>query len=125
MGLKTAGATLCFRGGLLSGTVHVALHTAEPEAANELAGNGYARVAVGEADWTIDGASGEASNANRIAFPTPTAAWADPTHVALWDAAGAGNLLAAIALTNDVAPPPAGIEVSFPIGTLTLALATD
>ena len=125
MGLKTAGEKLCFQGGLFSAARHVALHTAAPEAANELTGNGYARIAVDAAGWTIDAVTGQASNAAAIAFPAPTAAWGKPTHVGLWDMAGGGNLLASLALDNDMPAPAPGAEVSFAIGALTFAITTD
>ncbi len=125
MGLKTEGEKLCFQGGLLSATVHVALHTADPDAANELAGGDYNRVAVDAVGWTIDAGTGEASNAAVIAFPAPTAAWGDPTHVGLWDAAAGGNLLASVALANDVPAPAPGAEISIPAAALAVAIITD
>ncbi len=125
MGLKTEGEKLCFQGGLFSRTIHVALHTAAPEFITELSGNGYARVAVAETGWTVDAGSGQASNAAAIAFPAPTADWGDPTHVALWDALAAGNLLASAALAHDVPAPGVGAVVSFAIGAITFDITTD
>lgn len=125
MGLKTEGEKLCFQGGLFSRAIHVALHTANPDASNELTGGGYARATTAEADWTVDAATGEASNATGIAFPDPEATWGDPTHVALWSEATGGDLLASAELANDVPAPAPGAEVSFPVGTLAFAIATD
>ncbi len=125
MGLKTEGEKLCFESGLLAATVYAALHTGDPDSTNELSGDTYARVAMGAQRWVVDTTSGEASNAAPIVFPTPTATWSDPTHVAFWDQASGGNLLFSMPLTNDVPPPPADIEVSFPIGTVTVNLTTD
>lgn len=55
----------------------------------ELSGGAYARVA---APMTVAG--GLASNAGAIVFPTPTAAWGQVTHVAIFDAASGGTRLA-------------------------------
>ncbi len=125
MGLKTEGEKLCFQGGLLSATVHVALHTADPTAANELSGNNYARVAVLAADWTIDAGNGRASNTNDIRFPTRTATWGKPTHVGLWDAATGGDLLLSLALDEAVPAPSPSIDVTFDAGKLIFNLKTN
>ena len=125
MGLKTEGEKLCFKGGLFSATRYVSLHTADPTSANELSGGGYARVAVAAAGWTVDTTSGDVTNAAAIAFPDPTADWSDPTHVGLWSAATGGNLLATVALTDDVSAPQTGNEVDFPAGELDFGLTTD
>ena len=104
--------------------MYVGLHTGEPEAANELSANGYARVAVAPAGWTVDAVTGAASNVDSIEFPERTAPWGDPTHAGLWDAANGGNLLASLALV-DTSPPQPYVEVDFPAGALTLNLPTD
>ncbi len=124
MGLKTAGEKLCFQGGLFGAAVHVALHEADPEAANELSGASYARIAVDAGDWTVGAASGRVSNTAAIDWPAPTAAWAKPTHVGLWDAAILGALLASGAL-NDVPAPAPGANLSFAADALAFDLATD
>ena len=125
MGLKTEGEKRCFESGLLGADVYVGLHTGEPEAANELSANGYARVAVAPAGWTVDAVTGAASNADAIDFPERTAPWGDPTHVGLWDAANGGNLLASFALSADTSAPQPYVEVDFPAGALTLSFPTD
>lgn len=125
MGLKTEGEKLCFQGGLLSATVYVALHTADPTAANELSGNNYARVAVNATDWTVDATSGQASNTNEVQFPSRTVTRSDPTHVGLWDAATGGNMLLSLALDADVPAPTPSIDVAFDAGALIFNLSTD
>ncbi len=125
MGLKTEGEKRCFQGGLFSRVLYVALHTADPDAANELTESGYARIPVNAAGWQVDTATGEASNVDDIAFPERTVDWSDPTHVGLWDQAAAGNLLASLALDSDVSAPAPHVEVSFPAGTLAVNLETD
>lgn len=87
-------------------TVWVALHTAAPSDASpstgEVAGNGYARVAITAttANWTAHGASGPADNGGAITFPAcSTAQWGSVTHASIWDANAAGNCLYVGALT--------------------------
>ena len=60
------------------------LHTADPSTtgANEVTGGGYARVAVGEADWAV--ANGVATLQNDKTFAGPASSGA--THFGLWDA---------------------------------------
>lgn len=82
------------------------LSTADPgEAAATLAepvGDGYARVAMTTATW--DAASGGTkSNGAAITFPEATGdGWGTVTHVCIFDAESAGNLLFSIALTGGV-----------------------
>ena len=75
-------------------TVYVALFTADNgleggTITGEVSGGSYARQSV-----TLSAASdGESSNSADITFPTATADWGTVTHVALMDAATAGNVL--------------------------------
>jgi hypothetical protein len=75
-------------------TVYVALFTADNgleggTITGEVSGGSYARQSV-----TLSAASdGESSNTADITFPTATADWGTVTHVALMDAASAGNIL--------------------------------
>jgi hypothetical protein len=75
-------------------TVYVALFTADNgleggTITGEVSGGSYARQSV-----TLSAASdGESSNTADITFPTATADWGTVTHVALMDAASAGNVL--------------------------------
>jgi hypothetical protein len=75
-------------------TVYVALFTADNgleggTITGEVSGGSYARQSV-----TLSAASdGESSNTADITFPTATADWGTITHVALMDAATAGNVL--------------------------------
>lgn len=125
MGLKTAAARLCFESGLLGATVYVALHTGDPDTTNEVTGAGYARAAVAPGGWTVDASGGQASNAARIDFPDPSGDWGDPTHVALWSAENAGDVLFSGTLSRDVEAPGAGDAVRVAVGGLTLDLGTD
>lgn len=75
----------------------------EASAGTEVSGGSYARVAVNplDANWAaISGGNGTTSNVGAVTFPTPTANWGSITHVAIYDAASAGNMLFYAALTN-------------------------
>ena len=77
--------------------VYVALFTAAPSDAGggtEATGGSYARVAMDSSGadlWTVT--NGHAENTSDITFPTATASWGTLTHVAIFDASVAGNLL--------------------------------
>ena len=80
---------------------YVALFTAAPTdsgGGTEVSGGAYARVAYGPnsvtaGNWTLtsDG-TGQASNANAVAFPKSTAAWGTVVAFALFDSATGGNM---------------------------------
>lgn len=123
-----------FRGQAYSfpSTLYVGLVTvAENDAGGgtEVAGNGYARVAVTNslANWAgtqsagsttaSSGTSGTTSNNNTISFPTPTASWGTLVGFGIWDAATGGNLLVYGALTVSKTINT-GDVVDFPAGTL-------
>jgi hypothetical protein len=98
-------------------TVYVSLHTADPgeTGANELTGGGYSRKAV-----TFNAPSGGSmTNSADIDFPNMPAATI--THVALWDAASAGNCLWTGALTT-AKTTNAGDTFRIPAGQLTVTL---
>jgi hypothetical protein len=75
------------------GTVYVGLHTGSPgddnSGANEVSGGSYVRksAAFGSA------AAGSASTNATITFDAATANWGTITHISLYDASSAGNLL--------------------------------
>jgi len=108
--------------------IYVALHTSDPldtGLGSEVSGGSYARIQHGPSDatWTDPDASGISVNVGAVTFDSPSASWGTVTHVALWDAVTAGNLLAsgelAVAKTvnEDDAPP------TFEDGTLTVVAA--
>jgi hypothetical protein len=72
--------------------LYLALYTAAPSDAGggtEVSGTGYARQAV-----DFDASSGGATqNAAEILFPVAGASWGTVTHVGLFDASSAGNLI--------------------------------
>lgn len=111
------------RGSTTAGSLHVALHTADPgEAGNqqtsEATFTGYARVAVARTagGWTVSG--NNASNAAAVTFPECTAGSNTITHFSIGTAAsGTGKVLYKGALTASRAVS-AGITLQFPIGDI-------
>ena len=118
-------------------TVYVGLLTAAPTDAGggtEVAGGSYARVAVTSslANWAgtqaaastvaSSGTSGTTSNNAAITFPAPTANWGVVTHMAVYDAASAGNLLFYAALTASKTINNGDAAPSFAAATLTLQI---
>ena len=120
-------------------TVYVGLLTAAPSDAGggtEVTGGSYARVAVTSslANWAgtqsagstvaSSGTGGTTSNNGAITFPAPTANWGVVTHIGLYDAASAGNLIIHTALTTpktinngDAAPSFAAAALTFQLDT--------
>jgi hypothetical protein len=98
-----------FRSGTLAKPtgLWVALFTAAPSDAaggTEVTGGGYVRVNLPPLDsnWLAtqggtsgvsSGTSGVTSNAVVITYPTPSATWGTITHIGIFDASTAGNLL--------------------------------
>ena len=95
------------------GTVYVGLFTSSPSengSGTEVSGGSYARQSGA---FTTSGNTATTSAA--IEFPTATASWGTITHIGIYDASSAGNLLAYAALTaskaiasGDVFRIPAG-----------------
>lgn len=81
---------------------YVSLHTADPTdaaLATEVSGGAYQRQSA-----TFSAPSGGAtSNSGPLTFPTATANWGTVTHVGIWDALSAGNLLKSGALAASAA----------------------
>lgn len=94
--------------------VYIALFNADPTdtgaGATELSGSGYSRKPV---SFVVSGNT--ASNTAAVEFDVATAAWGTISHIGVYDAASAGNMIAHAALTtaktidaNDVLRFPAG-----------------
>lgn len=112
-----ANAVLDF---VLRGTFNLfmSLHDAAPIEGddNEIAGTGYAREALLPTDWAV-AALGAIETINPVTFPAAGASWGTVTHVGLYDAATAGNLL----WWGPMATPKlvnSGDTVTFPPGNL-------
>ena len=79
--------------------VYIGLHTADPTDAGtgaEVSGNGYARQSMAFAASS----SGTASNSAAVEFPAASGGnWGTITHIGIYDASSAGNLLFHAALT--------------------------
>ncbi len=110
---------------LLGSTTYLALSTADPGETGatiaEPTDAAYGRATILAGDWAA-AASGVKATANAIAFASPTANWGTLTHIALFDAASAGNMLmhAQLAYTKEVlsgADPP-----TFAAGDLSVTL---
>jgi hypothetical protein len=94
-------------------TLYLSLHTANPDedgSGAEVSGGGYARQTVA---FTTSGNT--TSNTAAVEYPTATADFGTVTHVGVYDASTAGNLLCYAALTSsktietgDVFRVPAG-----------------
>lgn len=78
--------------------IYVALFTAAPNDAGggtEVSGGSYARQAIvtgASSGWDAE-SGGATANTATLTFPTATANWGTITHVGLFDASTAGNLL--------------------------------
>jgi len=72
-------------------TVYLSLHTESPGegGGGEVSGGSYARQAI---TWSA-AADGQIVNSALITFPTATAPWGTVTHMGIYDALAAGNLL--------------------------------
>lgn len=101
-------------------TVYLALYTAAPSDAGggtEVSGGGYARQAI-----TFGApASGQVQNSAAITFPQATADWGTITHVGIFDAGTAGNLLwwGALAAAKTIV---AGDQFVIDVNQLTVSL---
>jgi len=106
-------------------TVYVGLYTTNPtmpagSGGVEVSGGGYARQTL--SPNTAAASSGSASSSGAVTFAQASANWGTVTGIGLFDAASAGNLLAAGPLTtNEVVN--SGDTFSFPIGDITLTLS--
>jgi len=110
--------------------IYFALHTADPLDAGtgtEVSGGSYARVAVARnvttnfaAPSDVAGAQ-QTQNSNAITFPAPTANWGTVTHVGIWDASTAGNLLYSAALTTSRTINNGDGAPSFAAGAITIS----
>lgn len=109
-------------------TLYIALLTAAPSDAGggtEVSGGAYARAAVtaNTTNWTAASTTnGLTDNAGAITFAQATANWGTVTHVAIYDAASAGNLLFWFPLTASQAVN-SGQTASFAAGALSVTFA--
>lgn len=109
--------------------IYIALFTAAPSdsgGGTEVSGGSYARQAVptgASSGWaTASGTGGATENSGAITFPTATANWGTITHVGLFDASTAGNLLFHGALTASK-QIDTGDVFQFAAGALDITLA--
>lgn len=114
----------------------VALFTAAPGdtgGGTEVSGGAYARQSLNplNANWNgthgnttgdSSGTSGLTDNASQISFPTATGNWGTVTHIGIFDATSAGNLLFYGALTASKTVNT-GDTFRFNVGDLDITLA--
>ena len=85
------------RGAYSPPTIYVGVSTADPgadgSALAEPTGGGYARAATAGATWA-DAEDGQIANAAVVTMPLAVSDWGLVSHVAIFDAAEGGNLLA-------------------------------
>ena len=82
-------------------TPYISLHTADPTDAGtgtEVSGGSYARTSASFA--TASGTGGSVATDADITFPTATASWGTVTHIGIWNASSAGDLLYHTALDS-------------------------
>ena len=109
--------------------IYVALFTAAPSdsgGGTEVSGGSYARVQVTQLDanWNAPtGGNGLFTNVNSITFATPSANWGTITHMGIFDAVTAGNLLIWGALTTSKTVNNGDPAPSFPATTLAITFA--
>ena len=118
-------------------SVYIGLLTAAPSdtgGGTEVSGGSYARQAVSSslANWAgtqsagsttaSSGTGGTTSNNNAITFPAPTANWGVITHIGIYDAVSAGNLLFWAALTTSKTVNNGDAAPSFAAAALTLQI---
>lgn len=107
-------------GGTRPTSWHLALFTAAPNDAGggtEVSGTAYARES-----FTFTVAGDTATNAGAIEFATAGSAWGTVTHIGVFDASTAGNLLAWAALDASKAIG-SGDVLRVPAGDLDITLA--
>jgi hypothetical protein len=107
-------------------TLYFALFTAAPSdsgGGTEVSGNNYSRVSVTNNATNFPAASaGAKSNGTAITFATPSGSWGTVTHMGIFDASSAGNLLGWAALTASQVVA-SGNVVSYAIGDLDITLS--
>lgn len=109
-----------------TGTRYLSAHTSATTDAGggtEVSGNGYARKSLASLFSAASGTGGSVSNNADVAFAAASGGnWGTITHIAIWDASTAGNMLWHGALTaskviND------GDQLVFTTGNLTITVA--
>ncbi len=102
-------------------TVYLSLHTTDPGedyVSGEVSEASYARQAI-----TNNAAStGSISNSADILFPVAAASWGTITHIAIWDAVTAGNMLFSGALS---VPKAISASDQFKVAATNLTITLD
>lgn len=101
-------------------TVYVALFTSDPTDAGtgtEVTGGAYAR----QASTFNTATAGTTSTSADVLFPVATAAWGTVTHIGIYDALTAGNLLYSSTLTTSKAVS-SGDQIKIVAGDVTVTV---
>jgi hypothetical protein len=102
-------------------TLYVGLFTAvadeEAGSVTEASGTGYARQSVAFDDDT----AGATQNTAAVTFPVAGASWGTITHIGIYDASSAGNLLIVLALSASRAVA-SGEQLVFAIGDIDVSV---
>lgn len=117
----------------VTGSVYVALWIGDPlddasgGAEVSTSGTAYARVAISRAtgSWAApsnSSGSQQTTNSAAVSFATATANWGTVTHMALFDAATAGNMLASAPLGTSRNILSGDPTPTFPISALVVAI---
>lgn len=103
---------------------YIGLFTAAPNDAGggtEVSGNGYSRQAV---SWdTASGTGGTTSNSTAETFTASGGNWGTITHIGIFDASSAGNLLWHGAISGSGKTINDGDSLEFAIGAIDLTIA--
>lgn len=104
-------------------TLYIAVSTADPTEAGtgtaEPIGNGYARITTAPTDWSRTG--NIVDNVTELSFPEATGTWGTLTHIAIYDALTAGNMIAYAVLGTSKAIG-ANETLRFPAGNITFTM---
>lgn len=102
--------------------IHISLHTANPAddaSGTEVSGTAYARIKVSA--WDDPVLTKATQNTNQITWGTAGSNWGTVTHIGIWDADTAGNLLMYGELT-DHKDIPSGVTFSIAAGGLDVSI---
>ena len=104
---------------LTQGPFYIALYTTSPgdtDTGTEVIAASYARQSI-----TFTRLDSDLSNSNSVVFPTATESWGTITHIGIFDALTAGNLMWHGPLTSSKLVE-LGDTITYPIGASTLNL---
>ncbi len=106
--------------------LYLSLHTdatTDAGGGTEVSGNNYSRTTIAASVWSAAaGGTGATSNESAVTTAVATGSWGTITHIALWDASSAGNMIVHGALASSVTIGN-GDSMQFSIGALVITFA--